>query len=133
MLYFYIETDWGMNKDMERVYVNLQTGETGRLPEGVELHSTIKEGNSWIVEIKADYREENHHHQIMSWNYYDADGNEYSFNSMSSVFGEPNEDGEITYFIERLPLKDYPYDEAWLGLDYSHEWVAEDQLVITVQ
>lgn len=124
--------EW-LNKDMETVYVNLETGQTGQMPEGTELHATTKEGNSWIVEVKADYRKENHHHQVMSWDYFDAEGNEYRFNSMSSVFGEPNEDGEITYFIKRFPLKNYPYEEVWLGVNYSHVWTAEDLIVVTVQ
>lgn len=44
-------------------------------------------------------------------------------------------DGEIddTFFVERFPLVDYPYDEVWLSPHFSYVWVAEDVIVITVQ
>lgn len=124
--------EW-LRKDMEQVYVNLKTGETGPMPEGVALHAVIQEGNSWILELKADYRKENHHHQILSWEYYDADGMEYHANSRSSLFGEPDENGEVTWFRERFPLKDYPFEEVWLKPAYSHLWTAETPVEIIVQ
>ena len=124
--------EW-LNKDMETVYVNLATGQTGQLPEGVALHSITREGGSWILEFEAQTRKENAMHQLFSSNYFDAGGTEYWFHSWSSEFGETDEDGIFSTFTERFPLKDYPYDEVWLSPSYSHVWTAEDLIVVIVQ
>jgi hypothetical protein len=49
------------------------------------------------------------------------------------MYGDPNEEGNITHFYDEFPLLNYPYDEVWLSPQYSHNWVAEDQIVIPVQ
>lgn len=78
--------EW-LRKDMEKICINLETGEIGELPEGVTIQSIIREGSSWIVEFKAQCRKENSMYQVIDYTYYDADGNEYSINSRSSIFG----------------------------------------------
>lgn len=139
--YFYIAKDlkivitgaqW-LRKDMEKVYVNLATGETGPLPEGVALHSAARQADGWLVEFRAQFREGNYQHSIMSHDYFDAEGNQYTFNVLSSVAGDPDENGEVTYFIEQFPLRDYPYDEVWLSPAYSHVWTAENVIIVDVQ
>lgn len=124
--------DW-LNKDMEKVYVNLETGETGQLPEGVELHSVSKSNGGYLMEFRADYREPDHLHQVFSSKYFDAEGTEYNINSWTSTHGEANEDSEITYFVERFPLKGYFAEEVWLCPIYSHVWTAEEPIKVLVQ
>ena len=124
--------EW-LRKDRERLYVNLQTGQTGPLPEGVSLQSVKREGNSWILEWEAACRKKDSIHQIFSAPYYDAAGNQYSINCWGSLFGEPDNAGEIAAFLERISLRDYPYDEVWLCPRYSHVWTAEDPIIVTVQ
>lgn len=124
--------EW-LDKDMEKTYVNLKTGETGPLPEDVTLHSAKREGESWILEFKSPCRKENSMHQLFLSTYYDAEGTMYEINVWSSTFEDYTEDGEVTSFIERFPLKNYPHDEVWLSPAYSHRWTAEKQIVLTVQ
>ena len=124
--------EW-LNKDMETVYVNLETGETGQLPEGVGFKTATKQAEGWIVEFEAQYRRENHHHQLFSSEFYDAEGNRYDINSWSSTFGEENENGEITHFIEEFPLKDYHETEVWLCPHYSHMWTPEEPIRMEVK
>lgn len=124
--------EW-LNKDMGKVYVNLQTGETGKLPEGVAFDSATREADGWLVEFKADYRKPDFHHQVFSSKYYDAEGKEYNINSWSTRFGEENTDGETLYFIESLPLKGYSSEEVWLCPHYSHVWMAEEPITVLVK
>ena len=124
--------EW-LNKDMEKVYVNLETGETDTLQEGVRFKSATKRPEGWIVEFEAQYRRENHHHQLFSSEFYDAEGNRYDINSWSSTFGEENEKGEITYFVEEFPLKDYHETEVWLCPHYSHMWIPQEPIRIEVK
>ncbi|MBQ7920591.1 MAG: DUF4179 domain-containing protein [Lachnospiraceae bacterium] len=124
--------EW-LNKDMEKMYLNLETGETGQLPEGVRFKAATKQAEGWILEFEAQYRRENHHHQLFASEFYDAAGERYEINSWSSTFGEENENGEISYFIEEFPLKDYHETEVWLCPHYSHMWTPEEPVRIEVK
>lgn len=72
-------------------------------------------------------------YQLFGHLFYDADGNEYEINQWSSMYGDPDEEGNITYFYDEFPLLKFTSDEVWLSPHYSHNWVAEDLIVITIQ
>lgn len=122
-----------LNKDMEKIKVNLITGETESLPAGISFESAKKSGEMWVVTFRADYTDGKPMYQIFGNLFYDADGNEYEINTWSSRYGEENENGEITYFLEQFPLRGYPYDEVWLSPHFSHNWVAEDEIIVPIQ
>ena len=122
-----------LRKDMETTYLNLVTGEHGALPEGSEFDSARKHGDGWILKFQTAWEEGMPMYHLFGHEFYDADGNEYEINQWSSMYGDPDEEGNITYFYDEFPLLNYPYDEVWLSPQYSHNWVAEDQIVIPVQ
>lgn len=124
--------EW-LNKDMEKSYINLQTGETEALPEDVELYAATRVQGGWLLTLEAKYRKPNHHHQLFGSRFYDAEGKEYEINAWSTTFGEPDENGEILTFREEIPLKDYPYEEVWLRPRYSHVWTADEPVRVRVQ
>lgn len=124
--------EW-LNKNMEKVYVNLKTGETGQLPEGVRLHSVTQEARGWLLEFEADYRKPNHQHQLFDSRFYDASGKEYDINSWSTTVGDEFKDGEAIHFLNTFPLKDYPYEDVWLCPNYSHVWTVEEPVTVVVQ
>ena len=72
-------------------------------------------------------------HQLFRRRFYDSDGNEYEINQWSSTYGDFDEDGNATFFYDEFPLKKFTGDEVWLTPHYSHNWVAEDLIVITIQ
>ena len=122
-----------LRKDMETTYLNLVTGEHGELPEGAEFDSARKQGSGWVVRFRAAYDEDKPMYQLFGHLYYDADGNEYEINQWSSMYGDPDKEGNITYFYDEFPLLHFTEDEVWLTPHYSHNWVTEDLIVITVQ
>lgn len=122
--------EW-LRKDMEKIYLNLRTGESDPLPEDVELGSIAPKANGWLLDFKARQREENHTHQIFDSKYYDAEGMEYHIDSWTSGSVETNEQG--AWFHESFPLRNYPYDEVWLCPLFSHEWSAEEPIIIPIQ
>ena len=130
--------EW-LNKDMETTYVNLVTGETGPLPEGVTFLGAQKEKHGWILSFKALQRKwysdaDMISHQLFSHGYLDAQGNEADIRSWStSSFMELPEEEWDTHFGESFPLVDYHEDEVWLKPQYSHVWLAENEIVVTVQ
>ena len=122
-----------LRKDMESTYLNLVTGEHGALPEGAEFDSARKQDGGWIVTFRADLEEDGPMYQLFGHKFFDAVGNEYGINHWSSMYGEEDENGNVTFFYDEFPLLDYPYDEVWLIPQYSHNWVAENLIVVTVQ
>lgn len=128
--------EW-LDKDREKVYVNLMEGEIEWLPEGVELDAIEYTEEGWEVRVKAIPREPHHCHQIFSMVCYDMEGNErfdvglgsYGIVSSDSI----NENDKPDYFSEFLLLQDYPDDEVWICPIYSHEWFAEEPISIVVQ
>ena len=122
-----------LRKDMKTTYLNLVTGEHGELPEGAEFDSARKQGSGWVVKFRAAYDEDEPMYQLFGNLFYDADGNEYEINQWSSRHGDPDEEGNITFFYDEFPLLHFTDDEVWLTPHFSHNWVAEDFIVITIQ
>ena len=122
-----------LRKDMETTYLNLVTGEHGELPEGAEFDSARKQGSGWVVKFRAAYDEDKPMYQLFGHLFYDADGNEYEINQWSSMYGDPDEAGNITYFYDEFPLLKFTDEEVWLTPHFSHNWIAEDLIVITIQ
>lgn len=129
--------EW-LDRDMETVYVNLATGETDPLPEGVEFLSAEKYPEGWIVTFKAEQRKWSSEadmvsHQLFSHSYVGADGTEGEIRSWTSG-GTVLEEAEWeTHFTEQFPLTGYHNDEVWLKPQYSHTWQAENPVIITIQ
>ena len=121
-----------LRKDMEKTYLNLITGEHGALPEGASLERVEQTDTGWIVTIHSDWTEDTPMYQNFGHLFYDADGKEYEIHQWSCMHGDRNEEGEYTYFIDQFPLNNYPYDEVWLSPQFSHNWVADDRVVIPV-
>ena len=125
--------EW-LNKDMETTYVNLVTGETGPLPEGVSFVAAEKKEGGWLVTFKAKERRDAHSHQLFLLEYLDAQGAEHQIWSWSHGirYPLPEEEWE-THFGLEFPLADYYADEVWLKPHYSHLWQAENEIIVTIQ
>ena len=121
-----------LRKDMNTTYLNLVTGECGALPEGVVFDSATKEDSGWVVTFRAARQEDQPMYQLFENPFYDADGNEYEIHQWST-FGDPDSEGSTTYFYEEFPLPQFTGEEVWLSPYYSHTWVADDLIVITIQ
>jgi len=92
-----------LDKDMERIRINLADGSAEKLPEGVELKQATRQGNSWHLEFSSAKLQTG----LFELTYYDEFGNEYMYNSVTS--------GRMSsgYYI-RFVLSDYPYDVVYL-------------------
>ena len=125
--------EW-LNRDMETTYVNLVTGETGPLPEGVSFVAADKKEDGWLVTFKAKERREAYSHQLFDMVFLDVRGEEHQIWSWSHGirYPLPKEELENCFGLE-LPLVDYYEDEVWLKPHYSHLWAAESELVVTIQ
>ena len=125
--------EW-LDKDMERIRVDLAGASAEAMPEGAELIRTERQGDRWVVTVGCAMRNwsgdetDANFHQIFLGAYYGPEGNEHHINSWSSYeYGERN-----GYFYEEFPLYDYPYDEVWLTPAYSRYWQAEEPVTISI-
>jgi len=117
------DVEW-LDKDMERVRVDLAGGKVDRLLEGVELEQAVRRGGSWDLTFLAVERKKNSAYQLFSYIYFDEGGNEYSINSSStSAVDSIDEAGEHVetpgMFKTRFALTDYPYDTVYLSPVFS--------------
>lgn len=125
--------EW-LNRDMETTYVNLVTGETGPLPEGVSFVAAEKKEQGWLVTFKAKERRDAYSHQLFDMVFLDAEGERHDIRSWSHGirYDLPEAERE-THFGVEFPLADYYEDEVWLKPHYSHLWEAESEIVVTIQ
>lgn len=127
-----------LDKDMERVRIDLAGGSADVMPEGAELIKTERRGDRWVVTVGCAMRnwdgDENkaNFHQIFLGTCYDPEGNEYHINTWSSNILTDEYGERSGYFYEEFPLYGYPYDEVWLTPAYSRYWQAVEPVTITV-
>lgn len=105
--------EW-LDKDMERVRVDLAHRTAERLPEGVTFQSAEKWDGGWVLTFRVKQREEHHSFQVWNSTFYDEEGNPYE----ASRRGTTTDDSG--YFEEMLPLPGYWEDVVWLQPTYSH-------------
>lgn len=117
---FITEVVW-LDKDVERVKIDLVNGVADKLPEDVELKQALRKGNSWELTFSAIERKENSFHQLFGTTYYDVNDNEYSYNSWSSTeaAGEYIETPRV--FKVQFMLENYPYDYVYISPSYSRQ------------
>lgn len=124
--------EW-LDKSRARIWVDLVTGESDPLPEGVTFEKAEKQINGWYVSFRVEHQEGEPMQQVFSFSAYDGEGRLYEINRSGTTYGDPDENGEYTYYLSQFPLKDYPYDEVWLEPTYTHTWEAAEPVVIEVK
>lgn len=126
-----------LDKDMERVRLDLGNQTIEALPQGVALESIEQKSNGWLLTFSAEELKENSSHQLWGWNYYDEGDKEYQINGMSAssreYFSEKTGDtiNNPKRFVVQFALKDYPYDIVYLSPAYS--WVVKLPMPIEIQ
>lgn len=127
-----------LDKNMERVHVDLKNKTADALPEGVEFISSEKYYSGWLLEFTATAFD-NVSCQIWRDGYFDAQGNRYDFNNYSfTSVGSSYQEGSTNeaaknQFSVILPLKDYPYDEVWLCPAYSRHVTLDTPVSIEIK
>lgn len=109
-----------LDKDLERVRVDLEHKTADFLPEGVEFLKADHRKGGWLVSFKAPEAPGGGFYQLFSSQFWDADGNQHDIMTHgSSSYGYTNpETGEYIhedgFFEEEFPLKDFHGTEVWL-------------------
>ena len=118
-LTMYITGAKWLNKDCERVLVDLENESMDRVFANVCLEQTVKKQNGWVLTFSAPARGESGY-SIFGWNYYGLDGSEYSIDGMSGGGNSFLDEGSGEYvplngrFVTQFQLYDYTDDMVWL-------------------
>lgn len=140
--------EW-LNKDQEKVKLDLVRGTAENLPEGILLEWTEHRDGGWIVSTSAPYRWGSEMiYQIWRGGFYDAEGNEHDILSHSStnspmffdsLSGEELAEYEAyakanrDRYFETFPLKDYHADEVWLMPGWSRVTTENPPVTIPIK
>lgn len=100
-----------LDKEREKVELNLRDCTAEFLPQGVEFIRSEEMKNGWILTFRAQKQEENTVYQLWSQTFYDAQGHSYEIRSWGT--GIDPEGGEDT-FSQEIPLVDYREDSVWM-------------------
>lgn len=128
-----------LDKDMEKVRVNLKNKTAECLPENVKFEEAIRKGDHWMLTFSGKRRKEGASYQIWGQSYYDEQGKEYSYNTWSSdIVGYYDEEEEeyINYHDEfgvEFALRNYPFDVVYLKPSYSRRVLLEKPIEIKVK
>jgi hypothetical protein len=138
-LTLYIKGVQWLDKDMEKVMLDLKNVTAERLPQGVIFEKAERIKNDWILTFAAKIYKENTSYQLWSNNYYDEQGKEYTFNSWSSresAYGVkelPNNTDAPDMFYVVIPLKEYPYDTVYMSPEFSRVVELSKPVVIKIK
>jgi hypothetical protein len=138
-LTLYITDAVWLDKDMKRVKIDLANGIADKLPEGVKLKESLRDGNSWQLTFSGIERKEDGSYQLFGTKYFDEAGNEYEYSSWSTTtvghFDEKtNEAKEAPGVFEvQFSLVEYPFDTVYLSPSFSRTVELSSPVAIKVK
>ena len=126
-LTLYITGAVWLDKNMERIKVDLANCKAEKLPEGVTFLKSVRDGNNWNLTFSGAERKANTACQLFRTEYYDEKGNKYDFGSWSSLIETSGT------FKVQFSLKDYPFDTVYLSPSFSHTVTLAEPIEIKVK
>ena len=117
-----------LDKDLERIRVDLERKYMDRTMEGVRLIAADKRESGWVLTFRVKRIKENHSFSIVGTTFYDEQGSEYSMRSQSSSASDI--DG---YFEMMIPLPDYHKDVVWLEPNFSRRSDCDPSITIPIK
>ena len=118
-----------LSKDMEKVKIDLKTGQADNLPEGVSLMPMGAENAMSPVMLHVCWDWDDSQRMMLSMVYEDAEGELCE----ASVGARNCREHKGNCWYEWLDLKDCPYDNIRIRLTYTHGWKAAEPIVVNVQ
>ena len=115
-----------LDKDMERVRVDLPAGRAERLPDGVTLHRAEHREGGWFLVFRIR-EEKNMHRNPFDMEFYDGAGDQHYTGTSGFTTGEGG------YAEEMLPLQGFHEDVVWLCPSYSRATVEKVPITIPIK
>ena len=118
-----------LEKEHQRVYVDLEHQTAPWLPEGVTLTSAQRREGGWFLTFRVAPTGGRSAICPFAMAFYDAEGNRWESDQMG--FTASGDGGEASQVM--LPLQGYQAGEVWLEAYYSHATTEETPVVIPVK
>lgn len=135
-LYLYITGVVWLDKDMEKIELDLANVTADKLPEGVEFDKAEKKDNGWLLTFTGKRYKENATYQLFNSHYYDISGNKYDINSWSTSTywsEEVSKQSPDDKFITQLPLKNYQSTRVYMAPLFSRNVVLDEPIVVKIK
>lgn len=116
-----------LDRDMERVRLDLANQAAEKLPEGVVWESADRREGGWVLTFRTKQRRENSVHQVWAMAFYDEAGTLHEMLQRSSSTDDSG------YFTETVPLPGYTEDVVWLEPVYSRTVQLETPVTIPIK
>lgn len=111
------KAEW-LDKDAPHVVVDLTTGESSGLPQGVWVEETVRgEGSARLTVVSPEERK--YFGQTFSHIYWDPEGGQHECSRVSFVNRFDEDGDEVPGLRETLYLEDYRWDTVELELSYT--------------
>ena len=129
--------EW-LDKDMQRLRLDLKNVQADKLPQNCLFERAEKKEKGWLLTFIGNQYEEESSHQIWQSDYYDEKGREYHFNSWSTYSGKWDEETDKyvespgTFHVE-IPLIDYPYDTVYMSPNFTRQVELPAPVVIKIK
>lgn len=127
-LTLYITGARWLDKDMERIEVDMASGMAERLPEGVTLESTERRSNGWVLTFLAEQRRSSSYEQTWNSVYYDEAGEAHDSGGLSWRLTEDESLIRVHY-----TLPGYSQDRVWLSPCYSRHTTEDVPIAISIK
>lgn len=103
------EATW-LDKELERVRIDLVHQAADTLPEGVTLLGAEKREDGWVLQFQARWEQMLFGNPVWSMVYYDAAGTAYEMPRIATSTSL-----EANTYVDILPLQGYTEDVVWLS------------------
>ena len=120
------QVEW-LDKELDRVRIDLKREYMDRRIEGVELLEAEERDDGWLLTFKVRRIKENHSFSVFSHRFYDAEGKEYDSHSNASSWIDEE------HFESILPLPDYHDGAVWLEPHFSHRTDCNPTITVPVK
>ena len=118
-----------LDKDMEKIRLDLKAGAENDLPQGITLVPAYSEDSRSPVTLHIRGDNNQNQHILLSMMYYDANGTL----CQAPVCIRSCEEHDGSCWFEWLTLNDYPYNHIWIQPTHTHSWIAEEPVVVNVR
>lgn len=134
----FIDNITWLDKDREKLKIDLKNSKYDTLPDNVELYKIKKINNGYVIDFLNSIDEPNHITWVFGFNYYDEAGNKYDIDNHSAShansmdLGKKYNSGE-NQLIESLTLYDCNSDIVYLEPSYTSIYKLDEPIKIKIK
>ena len=121
-----------LDKNQEKAYINLNTGEYSGFPSHIRFESLKRRTDGIELWVEVEQPKDTGLYTIL-YSYYDADGKEYSFIERGGTAVDSSVEGDKEYSLQYGFIQDYQEDEVWIEFSYSKDWRPKEAIVIQIK